>query len=360
MMKILYIITGLGQGGAERVVCDLADKMSELGHQVDIVYFYGEVITKPKSSTIQITKINLERLKDIPVFPFNLIEYIKKTQPDVIHSHMFHANIISRLSRIFIKIPRLINTAHSSNEGGSIRMLLYKITDAFSDLTTNVSEYATNQFVELKATPATRIKTVYNGVDFEKFKFDPNAIQSLRAELSLGHKVKIILAVGRFHGAKNYPNLIKAVSLLKTDLDNFVLLIAGEGELRVELEQIIVHENLSDRVILLGSRSDISRLMSACDVFVLSSDYEGLPTVLIEALGCEANIVTTNVSGASEIVADNGYIVPIQDPLAISKALYKILATNSSERNKKGRLVAQDKFDLEKVTAYWIDIYNER
>jgi len=359
-MKILYIITGLGQGGAERVVCDLADQMSELGHNVYLIYFYGEIITKPKSAAIQIIKINLESFKDIPALPFNLIKHIKEIQPDVVHSHMFHANIISRLSRVFVKIPRLINTAHSSNEGGEIRMLSYRLTDAFSDLTTNVSEYATNKFVELKATPASRIKTIYNGVDFEKFKFDPNARESLIRELNLDSKVKIILAVGRFHSAKNYPNLIKAISLLRMHLDSFVLLIAGEGELRDELEQLIKQENLSSIVALLGSRTDIPQLMSACDVFALSSDYEGLPTVLIEALGCEADIVTTDVSGAREIVADNGYIVPIQDPLAISDALYKALTTDNFERNKKGRLSAQDKFDLEKVAALWVNLYNER
>lgn len=358
-MKILYVITGLGQGGAERVVCDLADEMYIRGNNVKIAYLTGNILTRPTHKEIELIKINLNSIVALPIAYLNLSRLIKKYKPDVIHSHMFHANIISRLSRIFVKIPRLINTAHSSNEGGSIRMLLYKITDTFSDLTTNVSEYATHQFVKLKATPATRIKTVYNGVDFEKFKFDPNAIQSVRSELNLDQKVKIILSVGRFHSAKNYPNLIKAVSLLRTHLDNFVLLIAGEGELRGELEQIIAHENLSDNVTLLGSRSDISQLMSACDVFVLSSDYEGLPTVLIEALGCEANIVTTDVSGAREIVADNGYIVPIRDSLVISKALYKVLTTNNSERNKQGRLFAQDKFDLEKVAAFWVDLYNE-
>lgn len=358
-MKILYIITGLGQGGAERVTCDLADKMNNLGHDVGIIYFYGEAITKPKSPDISITKISLESYSDLMLFFFSLIKYIRKFNPDIIHSHMFHANIVTRIIRPFIRVPRLINTAHSSNEGDNIRMALYRITDRLTDLTTNVSEYATQTFINLGAVPRNRIRTVYNGIDFSKFNFRPDAHNIIRSELNIPSNKKIILAVRRFHSAKNYFNLINAISLLKNRNNNFVLLIAGEGELRNEIEKLIVDKELENHVNLLGSRNDIPLLMSACDVFVLSSDYEGLPTVLIEALGCEAHIVSTDVSGAQEIIQDNGLIVPTKDPLALSNVLYQVLESENRGRNVKGSLLIKEQFNLGNIAATWMKIYND-
>lgn len=98
-MKILYVITGLGQGGAERVVCDLADKMYEKGNEVKIAYLTGDVLTKPRYQEIELIKINLNSLRLFPLAYIKLSKIIKNFEPDVVHSHMVHANIFTRLVR---------------------------------------------------------------------------------------------------------------------------------------------------------------------------------------------------------------------------------------------------------------------
>lgn len=354
-MKILYVITGLAQGGAEKVVCDLANSMYEKGHKVKIAYLTGDILTRPRYSEIELIKINLDNLFVLFQAYVKLNKLIKNYDPDVVHAHMVHANLFTRLVRILTPIKKLICTAHSANEGGKLRMGLYRLTHSLSDLTTNVSKYASQSFIEQNAVPKNGIYTVYNGVEFTCFKYDITARTKVEKEFNISSDKKILLAVGRFHTAKNYPNLIKAIALLEDKSKNFVLLIAGDGELRPEIERYIQEQKVEERVKLLGRRSDIPTLMSACDVFVLSSDYEGLPTVLIEALACQAHAVSTNVSGASEILNDTGQIVPIRDPEKLANSIEILL--NKNYKNKLGSDYVNNKFDLNSISNQWLEIY---
>lgn len=355
-MKILYVITGLGQGGAERVVCDLADSMYEQGCEVKIAYLTGNILTRPCHEEIEIIKLDLNNLISLFRVYLHLSNLIKTYNPDVIHSHMVHANLLMRFIRIFVPIKKLISTAHNSNEGGGGRIFLYRLTHKLADITTNVSNTATISFEKNKAVPKNGMLTIYNGVNLKKFKYHSSARKEINLELGLNPEIKIILAVGRFNKQKNYPNLLKAVKIVKEKFNfPFLLLIAGDGELRSNIEELIGDLELNDSVILLGRRSDIPNLMSACDVFVLSSDYEGLPTVLIEAIACEAHVVSTDVSGAREIIYKYGKIVPINDSLALANNIFTTL--EFSNKNKEGAEYIQSKFDLDIISGKWLEIY---
>lgn len=358
-MKILYVITGLGQGGAERVVCDLADNMHKKGHEVKIAYLTGEILTCPCYKEIQLIKIDLNNLSSLPKSYLKLTRIIKEYQPDVVHTHMVHANILMRLVRVIMPINLLISTAHSSNEGGLLRMISYRATHHLADVTTNVSQRAVVSFEKKHAVPRNGMKNIYNGVDLHKFKYSSYARAELCKELNLDETYKLILAVGRFSDAKDYPNLLNAIHLLKQEnKHDFKLVIAGDGELRPNIEDIIDKLELKGDVVLLGRRSDIPMIMSACDLFVLSSRYEGLPTVLIEALACQAQVVSTDVSGAQEIVGDHGRIVPIKNPAALANALASSLVFDNYP-NILGFQHVKTKFDLDTISDKWLKIYNE-
>lgn len=357
-MKILYVITGLGQGGAERVVCDLADEMCKRGHDVKIAYLTGDILTSPTHKEIELYNVSLNSFKSLPASFFKLSKFIKDLNPDVVHAHMVHANILARLVRILTPINKLICSAHNSNEGGALRMFLYRVTDRIADLTTNVSKTSVTSFEAKRAVPKNSMITVYNGVNFANFRYQPDAEKTIKKELDLPLDTKIILAVGRFNVQKNYPNLLMAIKKLKDQSAiPFILLIAGDGELRSEIETLILKLNIIDNVILLGRRKDIPKLMSACDVFVLSSDYEGLPTVLIEALACEAQVVSTDVSGVHEIINVYGKIVPIRNADGLAEAIAKTLLIE--QKNILGHQYVKNKFDINIISDKWLKIYHE-
>ena len=353
-MHILYVITGLGLGGAEKVVIDLADQMILLGHNVKIAYLTGEVQVKPTSSNVELIALHLNSAKGFLLSSRKYQRLIKSFRPDVVHAHMVHANIFTRLNRALCPVPKLICTAHSSNEGGKARMLAYRLTNRLSDINTNVSQEATQAMINKGAFTKSNVVTVYNGINLNKFKNDPKSIRREQNTLNL-------IAVGRFTDAKDYPNLINAFAILKSrNNSNIKLTIVGDGELTPQIESLIKELNLDKDITLLGRRSDVAELLSQADIFILASKHEGLPTVVIEAMACECYVVATDSGGVAEVMGNTGKLVPIQNSQALADALQNAIALSSKDRmqnNRKARARVEQLFSLETSVQKWLALY---
>lgn len=367
-MKILYLITGLGGGGAEKVVADLADQMSKRGQEVKIAYLKGAVVVRPEDQSIELIYLELESLMDAKKAYQNYKQLLINFSPDVVHAHMVHANIFSRISRIFFPIPKLICTAHSNNEGGKLRMIAYRLTHSLADLTTNVSKVASLSFEQLKAVPSGGIETIYNGIDLERFSFKEDIRFQIRKALGINPDVKMFLAVGRFHEAKNYPLLINAFcQFIKqykflNDYSEVKLFIAGDGDQRPLIESLIVEHNLQNKIILLGRRNDIPQLMSAADFFVLSSSYEGFGLVVAEAMCSNTFVIATDCGGIKEVLGNTGILVPINNQENMVEAFHKATRMSRIEiekNNAKALKYAQQNFDLNKIVDDWIKLYEQ-
>lgn len=334
-MKILFVITGLNMGGAEHVVCNLADELVRLNHEVKIAYLTGEAIVRPKAHNIELIPVDMKNSTDSISAYFKLRDLISSFRPDIVHSHMFHSNILSRLLRLSIKIPKLITTAHNTNEGGKYRMLAYRLTDRLTDISTNVSEEAVISFVKKKAAPTDRIISVPNGIDTSVFYFDPIARYNKRIELNVECK-SLILSVGRLEEQKDYPNLFSAIEILKKSRQDFKLAVVGDGQLKDNLKQLVEKLELQDYVVFLGVRRDIESLMSATDIYVMPSAWEGFGLVVAEAMACERFVVATDCGGVSEVVGDNGVLIEPKDHYVLAKELDKALDMSIDERLKIG------------------------
>lgn len=358
------VITGLGMGGAERVVCDLADKLYDRGHEVKIAYLTGDVLTNPIHDEIELIKVNLNNLSSLIPAYINLAKIIRKYRPDVVHSHMVHANLLSRLVRLIAPMSKLLTTAHNSNEGGRVLMLLYRLTHSLADTTTNVSKEATLAFEHMGAVPNNGMITVYNGISLKKFHYIPEARAKLEKELGFTENHRVILAVGRFSEQKDYPNLLYAVSILKQTVNySFKLIVSGDGELRKPIEDLIDKLGLQDDVVLLGRRNDIPELMSAADLFVLSSKYEGFGLVVAEAMACECLVVATDCGGVAEVLNNRDFLVEPSDSIALSNKIKYALSIRTSIKKtiiQKNKRYVQDNFSLDNIANEWVDLYNEK
>lgn len=362
-MKILYVVTGLGNGGAERVVCDLANEMFRKGHDVKIAYLTGEALTKPDHKEIELVKVNLNNFRSLLPTYIRLAKIIRKFRPDVVHSHMVHANILMRLVRVTNPVKKLICTAHNSNEGGALRMLSYRATHNLANISTNVSQEATEAFEAMGAVPNNGMQTVYNGIDLEKFSCIPEARTKLEEELDLTEDCRVILAVGRFSEQKDYPNLLKAVSLLKKEITYpFKLIIAGDGELRRLIEDMIENLGLEKEVVLLGRRSDIPELMSAADLFVLPSKYEGFGLVVAEAMACECLVVATDCGGVAEVLSNSEFLVPPADAVALKNKIKYALGLQGKDKStiiNRNLNHVRENFSLSNIIEKWNVLYHE-
>lgn len=360
-MKILFVITGLGVGGAERQIVDIADRLVSLGHDVKIAFLTGPALIQPCSDKIQ--TFGFEMPKTISGFVrayLKLRNLINSYRPDVIHSHMVHANLITRLVRLSCQIPKLICTAHSKNEGGKIRMLAYRLTDPLADVSTNVSAEAVSAFEVAGAVKHGRMIAMHNGIDTERFQPADAARIRLRKLYSVREDEKIITAVGRLNVAKDYPNLLHAFADVLQNLKNVQLWIVGDGELRKNLEDEAVKLNIESRVRFCGVQYNVADWMNAADVFVLSSAWEGFGLVVAEAMACEKVVVATDAGGVKEVLGDSGFLVPTRDAVALSYALKNALSLDQSEALDIGiqaRKRVVSLYSIEHVVERWLDVY---
>jgi glycosyltransferase involved in cell wall biosynthesis len=200
---------------------------------------------------------------------------------------------------------------------------------------------------------------VPNGVQFEAYGPCAQTRVNLRADLGLDDQFAW-LAVGRLEVQKDYPNLLTAMARLRKE--HRVLLIAGDGPLRQPIERLAAELGISEKVRFLGIRKDIPQLMAAADAYVMSSAWEGLPMVLLEAAASSLPIVTTAVGGNNEIVHDevNGFLVPASNSEALAGAMQRIEHLPAESRLSMG-LAGRDHvtkhYSLSSVVDQWETIY---
>lgn len=347
-------------GGAEKVVTSLADALAAKGHEVCIAFMTGAAAVLPTNASIQVVSLGMVSKIDVMGAVFNFKRLILDFQPDVVHSHMVHANILARVCRLATPMARLISSAHNSNEGGKLRMLAYRLTDALADISTNVSEEAVAAFVKAKAVRPGRMVAVHNGIAADAFVFNAAARARIRQELLVHDNCRLILAVGRLHEAKDYPNLFHALTHLPVNGLTYQMFVVGDGPLRGNLEALAVKLGIADRVRFLGVRRDVPDLMSAADVFVLPSAWEGFGLVVAEAMACERVVVATDCGGVREVVGEAGYLVKPQDAKALAQALQTALQLPTIQRAALGRAARQrvvELYALDAVVDKWLQLY---
>jgi len=360
--KILLFVTSLGIGGAERLVCNLADDYVEQGHEVVIAYLEKRQKTfKLRSKNIKLIHLGLERnyFSLISVL-YRLRSLIKDFEPDIVHSHMYHPNIIARLVRTLTPVKKTICTSHSTNEGSKLRMLSYKFTDQFVDVIAAVSNDVKKVLIERGAAKASKIVTIPNGIDSNQFRFSNKSRMKVRNALKINSEQKLIVAAGRLSTPKNYAGLLASISQLLKRRDDFKLFIAGDGPLRDELLSLRSKLGLKDYVNFLGVYDDMTALLSAADIFVLSSLWEGLPLVVAEAMACQRLVVATDCGGVKEVLGECGILVKSNDNEALTKALDGALEMPVLDREEfglKARKRIVEHFSLEANSRAYFELY---
>lgn len=357
-MRILLLSTGLKLGGAEQQVAALARQFARLGHHVAVVSLTsGCEVELPASVTamqLGMTKTPLSIARAL----WKLRAFVRKWHPDVIHAHMVHANLLARILAAIAVTAPVICTAHSAREGGRLRMLAYRLTDRWARLTTHVSAQGRLAMVEAGAVSAARITVMPNGIDTQMYRPDPVLRQRGRSALGLQNDVRLLINVGRLVPEKAQTMLIDAFAQLNTGID-VKLLIVGEGPERSALEQRIRDHRLEARVGLAGARRDIATLLNAADLFVLSSDVEGMPLALAEALACGLPAVATDAAGVAELLNDCGEIVPRGNASALADAMRQALANPhtdaAAQAARRQRILSH--FSLEAVAHQWLACY---
>jgi glycosyltransferase involved in cell wall biosynthesis len=364
--RIMFVVNCLDIGGAEIQVMRLALGMIKRGWQVSVVSLIplGPLVPRLRDAGAEVFSLEMRPGIPNPAAIVRLRRIIRRVRPDVVHSHIIHANILARITRLVAPIPVLVCTAHNLVESGRILESSYRLTDRLGDLLTNVSQAAVDRYVEIGAAPKDRIRFMPNGLDLAAFPCDPAERARLRNELACDDRF-VWLAVGRFRVQKDYPNMLRAFASASADQpDRSVLLIAGSGPTQAEAMELAASLKLNDRVRFLGIRSDVPALMNTANAFLLSSAWEGMPLVLQEAAASRLPIVATDVGGNREVALDgkSSFLVPPRDASALGNAMRKMMDLTVGERTEMARVGFDhvvSHYDIDRALDRWESIYHE-
>jgi len=365
-MKILFLSTSMGMGGADSQLLSATRALRSRGHEVMIVSLtpLGPMGFEARSTGIPIESLEMRRGLPDPRGLWRLVSLVRAWRPDVVHSHMVHANLMARALRLIAPVPALVSTIHNIYEGGRLRMLGYRVTNALVDHMTIVSEAAFDRFVGEGIVPKEILRVIPNGVDTDRFRnVPPGARETVRQSLGLD-RAFVWLAVGRFEIAKDYPNMLRAFARVRERQPQAVLLLVGRGSLQEETEALTRELGLGGSVRFLGVRGDVAEVMSAADGYVMSSAWEGMPMVLLEAAAAALPIVATMVGGNHEVVreGESGFLAPPRDHEALGAAMLRLTGLPEPQRRamgERGREHIRTHYGLGRVAERWENLYRE-
>ncbi len=369
--KLLFICHSLGGGGAEKLLIDLLITLPRENYSCELLLF-----TKVKDydtelpAHINVSYLNIRNTFN-PLCVLRIAKYLRHSKPDLIVSFLSFAIYLIVIPKILAKSKaQIVSTIHSNvsyvlnTENTIVRFKPFvrkafrycnKHIDMFVSVSKGVGEDLCSNF----RVPATKCRTIYNGIDIE------NITKSSKEKIVndvFSKELPLICACARLTKPKNYPLLLKSFKLLLADIDA-ELMILGDGELREELEAMTKELQIEDNVNFLGFQKNPYKFMASSDLFVLSSDFEGFGIAIAEAMACSLPIVSTRCpSGPGEIITDGveGLLVPINDSVALAEAMSKVLSNETlrSKMSAEAEKRAQD-FSFTKVRDEYDDLFKE-
>jgi glycosyltransferase involved in cell wall biosynthesis len=360
--KVTILLPDLRGGGAERLAVLLANAWTEQGHDVSLLLLRNKGEFSPLlSPAISVVDLGLDRMRHA-IIP--LAKYLKRARPDILWVGMWPLTSVAvvgwlwsgRIGKLFLTehIPLSISARRELNVSSLLIRFTIKLTYPMASGVMAVSNGVAEDLVRLSGLKSETIKVIYNPACRDRFP--EKSCRSQTEHLWRGRESVRIISVGEFKLQKNHLLLIHAFSEVSKRLDS-VLTILGEGELRPELEKAVTDLGLTARVSLPGFFLDPYPWLSSADLFVLSSDWEGLPTVLIEALECGLNIVSTDCPyGPSEILEFGKYgrLVKSGSIELLRDAILDSLSQQVEEKELRAR--AKD-FSVSSISKRYIDYF---
>lgn len=360
--RIALFTASLNCGGAERVMITLANNFFKQGYITDLILVEAN---GPYLKEVEpgVNIISLRSRKAIfSLFPLML--YLRKVRPDIMLSTLPTINIVAvlanKLTRIKTRLFVRVSITASMGERFENRVnervisLLRRWALKHSENIIAPSAGVADDLVLKLGIQKQKIKIIYNPIDYQKIQ--TLASESVPFFFDFDPAVRVVLAVGRMNPQKDFATLIKAFALAE-QTENSVLLLLGEGGDREQLTKLVTELNLNNKVFMPGIVDNPFAYMKQASVFVLSSKYEGLPNVLLQALATGVPIVSTDCpSGPREILENGrwGCLVPVGDPNKMAKGI--IAGLNGNLMIPEPDIIMQ-KYGIDLITQMYLDAF---
>jgi glycosyltransferase involved in cell wall biosynthesis len=367
-IRILQLITSLDRGGAENHLLALLSHADRTAFDIETAVLSGEGELVPifRQAGIPVHLLKARNRFD-PLALTRLLRLLRRGRFDILHSHLFRADIYAGLAvgRLGDRRPLLVSTRHNDDRFflNPFVGLAHYLVSARQDLIIAISDHIARFTVGRGVRDPAKVRRVYHGIEPPLTRALEREGQRIRHELGIASDAFLVGNVGRLALQKGQRHLIAAMPLLLERVPRAHAVIAGSGDLEDYLRELSEGVGVAERVHVLGPRKDVPALMHAVDVFAMPSIWEGFGLVLLEAMAAARPIVASRVATIPEVVLDGetGVLVPPGDPLALADALSQLANQPALARQfgEAGRERLRAHFSLEKMVGDTELLYRE-
>ena len=372
-MKIVHVITGLGDGGAEHTLFKICKHDNLNQHIVISLKDAGKYYALLKKINIEVHYLDLRFYSFFKII--FLIKLLRSLKPDIVQTWLVHGDFLGGIAARFAGIRNILwNIRYSNIEFGKARfttIIIIKILSILSyfipKIIISVSKNANKIYAKIGYNKK-KLFFIPNGYDLSDLKINLTKKKIFNKKNNIKKNSILIGNVARYDPQKDHFNLLEALSLVRSNKINFCCVLVGNNitNKNTELVSKIKKLRLSKFVKLLGQVDDISEVMNGIDINILSSSYgEGFPNVLAEAMACGTPCITTNVGDSAFLVGNTGWVVLPKNPFklaeVIEKAINEKINSNWNKKCIKARLRIKKNFSLKgmvnKYNKIWLKIY---
>lgn len=366
MLNVLHLIHYLGNGGSEKYICSLAEKLHNRLCNFTIAYCVEGHGEEPFQE-LGIDLIRMEMNSPIDIRAARMLKRLcEQRSIDVIHTHFLRENYIGILSKILGNKVKIINTRHMLFENSKLVIWANRLICRLDDKIIAVSGHVREQLLREGILPE-KVELIYTGIDLKQW--NTPASGSFRKEFGIAEDEILVTSAARFSAEKGHDFFIDAVKYFKEQVrDNRIsipklrFILAGEGELLDSITGKVKTYGLDADIIFTGYRRDMKNILESSDVFISHSSSESFGISILEAMAAGLPIISTDSGGTREIVIDrlkSGILIDYGDTKAFSDALISLL-TNKDLRNSfvsNGRHVVEKYFNLDKTAEETYNLY---
>ncbi len=361
-MVIAHILSSFDMGGQERVAVDLARTQVAAGHQVLAISLArgpeGPCAAQFREHGVRADTV-AKKLRIDPTLPLRLGRYLARAGVSVVHTHNPHA-LIYGAPAAAIAGAVSVHTKHGMNPDTPRRLWLRRTAGRLAGAHVAVTPALARVALKAGDCDGPRLHVVANGVDLTRFKPSRRARAEARLELGIPGDAWVVGTVGRLSPEKNQGLLVDAMAGQVGD--RMQLVVVGDGPERAMLSARVAATGHARHIHMTGARSDVQNLLAAFDVFALTSRTEGLPLVLLEAMGMGLPVVSTAVGGIPDLIEHRvtGFLLPSGDVARLSRQLSALSSdfTLSRQVGEAGRRQVLARYSLDRMASEYESLYS--
>lgn len=362
-LTIAHLVQWYELGGGESVALHLAARQVQAGHEVHVAALSsgdGPLASEFRQRGVQVHNVEHLRGGFDPLIYGRLFSFFWNLRPQVVHTHDPHS-LAYAAAPARMRGAAVVHTKHGADAEEGLGLWLMRAGALFVDAMAAVSEETAQSARDNREVTAAKLRVIENGIDLQHFAPDDRERQSVRDELGIPADAWVAGAVGRLEEVKNHALLLRAMAPMLGRKAHLVLV--GDGSLRSELaSQASALGDGATSVHLLGMRRDIARLSKALDAFVISSDSEGLPLGLLEAMAGALPVASTAVGGIPKVIADGetGLLCPAGNAEALRVQLERLRDDPElAKRLGRGaRQVVEQRYSLDHTVDQYMQLYD--